>query len=159
MLCLTHRQAGPPCCQCGPEFTVRKKRDIPLHRAETCDQPIRAVGDLRGHLTPWAAVAKHIPVRPLLADIRGELALVVAIVPLSQARFNFCVPIWPDQRAGPLRALPRAGQHETEMDASEPRRQFARFILAVRGQWDVRAAGVTTGKRPIGFAVPDEVQA
>jgi hypothetical protein len=43
-----------------------------------------------------------------------------------------------------------------EWDAAEALSHVTRFLFALRGQGDVRAAGVLAGARPLGFTVPDE---
>jgi hypothetical protein len=55
------------------------------------------------------------------------------------------------------RALPRVGQHPGKLDVPEARSKFPRPVLPWRGQRNVRATGVLAGERPLGFAVPNEV--
>ena len=86
-------QSDPSGGQDRPELAARKERDNAFQRVKTGDEAIGAGGNLRGRFTMWAAIPKYIPVRPSLANIRGALSFVVAIVPLGQVRFNLaCGP-------------------------------------------------------------------
>jgi hypothetical protein len=63
------RQADPSCGEGAAELAMREERDVALQRLKTGDEPIGAVGDLPGRFTARATISKHIPVRPLLANV------------------------------------------------------------------------------------------
>ena len=57
------------------------------------------------------------------------------------------------------RALPRAGQHVAKRDGPKALPKLQGFVLAARGQRNVRPTGVLAGQRPLGFAVSNEKKA
>src|SRR5206468_5886350 len=134
-------------------------RDISIEHTETGNEAVRAIGNLGGRFTARTAVPKEIPVRSRSENVRGPLPFVVAIVPLRQVLFDFGHRIQPGQLTRSSRALPRAGQHASKLDAPEALPKFPCPLLAARGQRNVRATGVLAGERPFGFAVPNEVNA
>jgi hypothetical protein len=158
MLPFGHRQSDPSHGQDAPELAVREERDVSVYGAKMCDEPIGTVGNLRGHFTMRTAVPKDIPAQSLLANVDGALSFVIAIVPLCQVRLDLGRRPQPGQFTRASRALPRAGQHTGKLDVPKAFSKRARLVLAARGQWNVRAAGVLAGKRPLGSAVSDEVK-
>jgi len=137
------------------KLAMRKERNVAVHRAQTCDQPVGARRDFCGRLTAWNAVLPNIPVWAHLPDIGGPQAFVIAIVPLRQIGFNLAhLP-----EAGQLASLPgtqsRTDEYTSEPDLPQERREFTRPVLAVCSQGEIGASGVLTGDRPGGLAMPN----
>ena len=89
MLRLPYLQSDPTRAEDTPEVAMREDGNITLHRPEPSNHPICAFGYLGGRFAAWTSVSKDIPVWPCLANIRGSLSLVVAVVPLREVRFDF----------------------------------------------------------------------
>jgi hypothetical protein len=128
-----------------------------MHSGKPCDNPICSPGNLSGRFAAGATVSINHPAGPRLANIRGPLAFVIAVIPLGQVRFDVGPVPKPRQLAGSGGTLPWTGQHAGKYDVMERRCKRARLVLAMPGQWDIGTTGVLTGKRPLGFSMPDKV--
>src|ERR1700722_4229559 len=138
---------------------MREKRHVAVQRAKTRDEPIGAVRHLLGLFAIRTAVPKHIPTRSFLANVAGEPAFIVAIVPLSQVRFNLHCRTQRGQLTGSPCTLQRTGEHTSKPDMPEPWDELACFVLTARGQGKVGPTSVLTGPRPLGFTVSDNIEA
>jgi hypothetical protein len=63
----------PPCRQHPDEMTTRKYQDVTLHFAQPAHNPARSRPDLLASFATRTAIAKQLPVGPLLKDIGGCL--------------------------------------------------------------------------------------
>ena len=93
MLTVEGRHADPSSGQDAPELAVREERDVAAQSEKTCDEPIGAIGHLRGRLATWTTVSKHIPIWSFLANVRRAPPFVLAIVPFGQVRLDVRTPI------------------------------------------------------------------
>src|SRR3974377_1771435 len=96
---------------------TRKDQHISLNRVHTAQYLVGPRGDLVWRLSPWTAVAKQLPVRPLLADFATPATLILAVVPFDQLAIDFGHSSEAGQFAGPGRAPQRAGKH---LSAGQP---------------------------------------
>jgi hypothetical protein len=88
MLSLDERNADPSRGHDTPELLVKDERDVAIKSGKTLKEPISTIGHLRGRFASGATVAKDIPVRAPLADVRRTFAFVIAVIPLRQVRFH-----------------------------------------------------------------------
>ena len=110
----------------------------------------------RERLTPRASVAEEIPAWPVIADLGGEPAFIIAIVPLLQIRGDNSNGPEARQLAGPPRPL--GGLTRTSVNATlEPSSQRACVVLASLGQGDIGPSRVPAGQRLRRFAVTGQV--
>ena len=152
-------QVNPTRGQDASEMAMREERDVSVQLPKTGNESVRAVGNLRWCFTIWTAVAEEVPVRSRLANVRGALSFVVAVVPLHQVRFEFNCLTQAGQLTRSPRALSGAGQHAGERNLPQTPAKFLRRIFSARGQRNVGAAGVLAGERPFGFTVSNKVNA
>ena len=152
------RQADPSRGQNASELPMREQRYIPFEIEQFLKQPVSAIRDLLGGFAVRASVSPNVPVRSGFADVDGELSLVIAIVPFLQIRREFRRRRQSGQFACLSRAQARAGENPGESDLTQGRLKLSRHILAMRGQWNIRSAGMPAGDRPLGFAVSNEVK-
>ena len=85
------------------------------------DDPIGAVPDLGRDLAARAAVVEHGPAGPGLADLLGRHAFVLAVVPLVQVGDDGGRVTETGESAGLAGSRQRAGQHQVEVLAGQPR--------------------------------------
>ena len=146
MLRLCDRQPNPPGGEDAAKMAVREECDVPIQHAESCNEAVRTGGNLGRRFTVRRAVTKEIPVRSRREYVVKGPSFVVSIVPLREVRFYFRCRRQPGQRTRLLSAHERAGQHMRKWDVTETLSEFARCVLAVRGQRNVRATGVLAGE-------------
>ena len=127
-------------------MAVRKECDISVQLTQPGDEPINAIGNLFGHLTPRTTVPMNIPVWPLIVDIRRTLSFVITIVPFDKISFHFRNFIQTDQLTGLQCSLERTGQDICKGDVPEALAKFTRLILSVVSQWNIRTTRVPTGE-------------
>ena len=65
-------------------MTVAEEEDATAIRPQTRDQAVGAGTHRRERLTPRAAVAEEIPAGSFKADVGGESAFIIAVVPLDR---------------------------------------------------------------------------
>ncbi len=152
------RQADPAGGERRAKLAVRKQRDRPSQRACPHDHAIGAVIDLDRRLAIGTAIPEHIPVRPCPANIPGAKAFVGAVVPLGEVRLDLGRRRQAGQAASVHGPTSRTGEDGDEAHIPEPRRQIASGGLAGRRQRQIRAAGVPARERPVGLAMPDEIE-
>jgi len=153
-----HRRSDPSRGHDAPELAVREQRDVPFLRAQASDEPIGALGNLRGRLTAGTTVPKDVPARSSLANVGGALPFVIAIVPFAEVGLDLRRRREPDQLASSPRALPRTDQYTRKLDRPQPGSEFSRLVFAFRGQRNIRATGVLAGERPCGSPVSNEIE-
>src|SRR5215813_7588447 len=97
------------------------------------------------------------PARPLLADVDGAPALVLAVIPLMQLWVDLGCVAEARQLARPAGPRQRAHQDLGERHAIEPLTQVQGVLLAARRERDIRPARVLTGDRPCRLTMPRQV--
>src|SRR5271157_2020538 len=150
-------QAGPARAEDTEEMAVTEKEDATAIRAEAGDHAVGARTHRRERLTSRAAVAEEIPAWPLTADVGGEPAFIIAIVPLDEVRSDLCDGPETCKLASPPRPLERADQDLGERDPLEPCSQPPRVALAPLGQGDIGPSRVPARQRPRRLAVAGQV--
>lgn len=158
MLGVEHRQSDPAGSQDATELAVREERYVAAESAQMVDESIAACRYRRGQLTERTAVREYIPIGAFSADIDGSEALVSAVIPLDEIRFDNRLRTQTRQLARATRALSRTHQDRSEFDARQAHTQFARLSFAVRGQRNIRGAGMLPGKRPLRFTVTNKIE-
>ena len=145
------------CGQHAQHMTVREHqhvaglrmqlRDHPIRRGKSCRSPIRRRGSRRG-TNPNPATA--------FADLGRPQTFVFAVVPFEE--------IGVELEAARTRRVPRSASRlsgllriRVNRNAAEPRTDLRRVRFALRGQRDVRSAGMTAVQRPFRFAVPGQI--
>jgi hypothetical protein len=114
--------------------------------------------DLGRRLASGTAVAKEIPVRPLLVDVGASAPFVFAVVPFEQIAVGFGHGSETRQLARPGRALERTREHAGGRQAAKPLPEPARVLLAALGQRQVGQSRVLAREAPRGLAVPDQMK-
>src|SRR5579871_608017 len=138
-------------------MAVRKEQHITIEGAQARQDTIRPRADRLHRFAAWTAIAKEKPVRPLLANVVGAPALVVAVVPLDEIVVELSSGAEAGQLARSLGALQWTGQHPSEARALETFAQAARVVFAVRCQRNVGCAGVLAGQGPFRLAMTREI--
>src|SRR5919106_519317 len=121
------------------------------------DHSVGTGTDRRHRLAAGTAVAEEIPAGPLLADVGGAPALVVAVIPLLQLWGDLAGVAEARQLARPAGPRQRAHQDLGECYAIEPLTQAQGVLLTARRERDVRPARVPTGDRPCRLTMPRQV--
>src|SRR5271157_707046 len=150
-------QAGPARAEDTEEMAVTEKEDATAIRAEAGDHAVGARTHRRERLTPRAAVPEEIPAWPLTADVGGEPAFIIAIVPLDEVRGDLGDGPETCKLASPPRPLERADQDLGERYPLEPCSQPSRVALAPLGQGDIGPSRVPARQRPRRLAVTGQV--
>jgi hypothetical protein len=70
------------------KLTMREKRDIPGQHAQTVEEPVGAIGDVRRRLAMGTAIEPHIPTGTAALNVGSALAFVIAVVPFHQIRLS-----------------------------------------------------------------------
>src|SRR5258708_31117587 len=125
------------------------------HAAEAATGP-RA--DSCQRFSAWTAVAKELPVGPLLLNLLGGLAFIVAVVPFHEIRLACRDRPEPRQFAGAPGALERTGVNLGEGQTLQPLPQPPRVVLAALRQRQIRQPGMLSRQTPGRFAVPGQVE-
>ncbi len=74
-------QSDPTRGQRSSKMPVRKDRHIALHAMQRTNNAVRSLGYLIGHFTPRTAIAKLVPARTRLQNLRRGHSFIVAVVP------------------------------------------------------------------------------
>ena len=88
---------------------------------------------------------------------RAMFPLEVAVIPFGEVGINHRHGLQPSQGAGLQCTKQRTGENVGKGDALQSFPEYAGCFLAVRAQRDVRASRVLSGERPIGVAMPNDV--
>src|SRR5262249_17465082 len=121
------------------------------------DHAVGPRAHVRHVLAARAAVAEQIPVRPLLADLRGRFPLVVAVVPPDEVRVRRGRGAQPGPPTRAPGTLQGAGENGGERPAFEALAESAGVLLAAFGQRDVGQTGVLARDGPGRLAVARQV--
>ena len=116
-------QSDPTRCKYPEDMPVGEERHIVLDAPHPLDHAIYASADLRGAFTRWTAVAKDHPVWRADVDLGRGQPLIVAVVPLAQARIGLGALREAGKLAGFSRTLHRARQHQPKTLLAEQGRQ------------------------------------
>src|ERR1700719_3859524 len=81
-------QAQPARRQHAQEMAAGEEQGIPVQGAKAGDDPVGAGANSRHAFAAGTAVAEELPVGPFLENLRRRFALVVAVVPLDEVRFD-----------------------------------------------------------------------
>jgi hypothetical protein len=122
------------------------------------DQPVRAFRDLAGRFTARTPILKNIPSRRLFVKIDGAASFVIAIIPLSEVRFDHGLRLKSSQGTGSPCALPRTAKDAGKFDSAQAWCKLPGFVFAMRRQRNISCAGMLARERPFGFAMPDEIK-
>jgi hypothetical protein len=152
-------QPNPAGSKDAAKMAMGEERDVTVECAQAEDKSIGTGADLVGCFSIRRTVPEEAPTRSRGENLRSGAALVIPIVPLRKIGLDFGCPVQCCQSTGLLRPLQRTGQYMGKRDPAKAPADVTGFILTPRGQSDVRAAGVSAGERPLGFTVPDEIEA
>src|SRR5262245_2628810 len=73
----------PAGSQHAQEMPARKQEHVAVSGADALDHSIRPAANLLGRLAFRTAIAKQLPVRPLVVDVHRAAAFVLAVIPLK----------------------------------------------------------------------------
>jgi hypothetical protein len=76
-------QSNPSRSQDAPELAVREKRYISVHRPKAGNEPVGAVGNLRGYFTLRATIPEDIPIRSFFTNVHSAPSFVITVVPFG----------------------------------------------------------------------------
>src|SRR5205085_9021049 len=76
-------EAQPAGGQHAQEMPAREQEHIAVDRTNALDHGIRARTDLSRRFASRAAVAKQLPIGPLLTDLNAAAAFILAVVPFD----------------------------------------------------------------------------
>ena len=109
---------------------VREERDVAIRCQRTRDHCLRAGRDLLDRFAIRKAIAEGRPARPGALNIGSAEALVRAVVPFAQIRFDLSLGTETGEFACPAGALHRARQYKREGVPGEFRAQRAGLRFA-----------------------------
>ena len=97
------------------------------------------------------------PARVVRADVIGHAPFKVAVVPFTQVVIQLHDGAEARDPSGHCGTTQGARQYEREGMAGEPPAQGRGLVAAGCGQWHVGPPGMPAGQRPLGLAVPCQV--
>ena len=133
-----------------------EQRDVASNTPEALQHPVHTGGNVLRGLAVGDAVAPQQPPGPITPNVDGPKTLVVPVVPLAEVLGHDDGSTEAGESTGLQRPGHGAGEHQREGVRLEPRAKEARLVATAFGQWDVGAAGVLPGQRPLGLAVAHE---
>jgi hypothetical protein len=157
MACGPGEQAQPAGGQDAQKMAVAEDQHVTLHRPQARYHPVGTGAHHLDRLATRTAVAEEIPPRTLLANVGGALPFVLAVIPLLPVGVDLGLATEARRRTRLQRPRQRARQEPGEHGPFEPLCQAPGLALAACSEWDVCPAGVLTGERPGGLAVPRQV--
>src|SRR6516164_2705053 len=114
---------------------ARKNQYISLNAARPGHHPVSPSGNLLRRFTSRTAVAKQLPVRPLLADLGSGATLVLTVVPFDEVPIDFGHSSEAGQFAGPGRAPQGTGEHLAKGQSFQPLPKPLGVALTALRQW------------------------
>ena len=137
-------------------MAMAEHQDMTIDGSQSDNDPVGSVTDGLDRLPAGTAVAEQVPIGPVLADISGAPALILAVIPFLQVRVELSLLAEASQLAGATSPQAWADQDLDESYAFEPLTKVQGIELAARGQRDIRAARMLTAHRPFRLTVPEK---
>ena len=142
MLRFDDRQSNPSGRQHTAELAMREECDVFAKAAKPRNEAVGAGRYLCSRLTARTTVAEDVPVGRGLSYFSSRKALVCAIVPFCEVRFDLGFVSKARERTCLAGASARTGQDTRERNGLQKRQQSAGLHLAVLGQGNVAATGM-----------------
>src|SRR5262245_15412437 len=118
-------------------MATRKQQHVAVNRPNLTNYMIRPAANLLWRLSPRTAVAKQVPVRPLLVNVHRAATFILAVVPFQQT--SIYLRLFPEssQFAGAHRALQRTCEHRCECQPSQSLAKAASISFAALSKWQI----------------------
>ena len=139
------------------KMPAREHQYVPAHRPQFRRHPFRAHRDRIRTLSSRTTIAKQIPSRPFLQNLRGPPPFILSVIPLHKVRIHLRPARKSRQFAGPPRPLQRTRQHRRDLQFSQPRAQHFRIPFPVRRQRQIRPPGMLPAQAPCRLPMPRQI--
>jgi len=126
-------QAKPTGGKRTQEMAARKEQHITIDRSNSIDHPVGSDRDISGRFTARTAVAKELPIGPLLAYFSSAATFQLAVVPFAQIIIDLGLSAESGQLTGVSSALERARVDGGECWSAQSLAESARVALAALG--------------------------
>jgi hypothetical protein len=130
-----------------------EEQNIAEHGADSSDHTVSPRSYLCRRLAARTAVAKELPIGPILENFGSPEALIVAVIPFDQIPIDLGCGANSGQLASSTRSLHGACKDFAKRQISKPLTKLTGVALSAFGQRQIGRAGVLTRQTPFSLTM------